>query len=86
MDVFAMPGDAEEFALSARLHRAGDLDGAEAGYRRTLARSPDHAESLHLLGVLVHQRGRHEVALGSIARAISLAPGRAGLPPESWST
>lgn len=66
-----------EFEDAARLHRAGDLDGAEVGYRRALASSPDHADSLHLLGVLEHQRGRHEPALGSILRAIALAPGRA---------
>ena len=67
----------DEFEDAARLHRAGDLDGAEAGYRRALARSPDHADSLHLLGVLEHQRGRHGPAVGSIRRAIALAPGRA---------
>src|SRR6185437_1753845 len=71
------PAPPDDFDEIARLHRAGDLDRAEAGYRRLLGDSPDHADSLHLLGVLEHQRGRHEVAVGSIARAIVLDPGRA---------
>lgn len=67
----------DEFTEAARAHRAGDLDAAEAAYRRLLDRDPRHAEATHLLGVIEHQRGRHEQAVGLIARAIALDPGRA---------
>jgi protein O-GlcNAc transferase len=68
---------ADEFAEAARLHQAGDLDRAEAAYRRILAARPGHADAAHLLGVLEHQRGHHEAAAGRIGSAIARAPGRA---------
>ena len=55
-------------ALAA--HRAGRLDQAEPLYRDLLAAEPDHAEGLHLLGVLLHQTGRHQPAADLIARAL----------------
>ena len=67
----------DDFAAAVARHRAGDLDGAEAGYRRILRGEPGHADSLHLLGVVEHQRGRHEEAVESIGRAIALDPRRA---------
>ena len=56
-------------------HQAGRLAEAEAIYRQVLSRSPDHAEALHLLGVLASQVGRTEVALELIGRAIIVNPG-----------
>jgi len=53
------------------LHRAGRLDEAEGLYRQILAREPDHAESLHLLGVIAHQGGHHETAVDLIGKAIA---------------
>jgi tetratricopeptide (TPR) repeat protein len=53
------------------LHRAGRLDEAEGLYRQILAREPDHAESLHLLGVIAHQAGRNEAAVELIGKAIA---------------
>ncbi|MFD1628029.1 tetratricopeptide repeat protein [Azospirillum griseum] len=50
-------------------HRAGDLAGAEQGYRAVLATDPDQPDALHLLGVLAHQCGHH----GEAARLIGLA-------------
>ena len=55
-------------------HQAGRLAEAEALYRQVLSRSPDHAEALHLLGVLASQAGRTEVALELIGRAIAVNP------------
>jgi len=50
--------------LSAGLqwHQAGELKQAEAAYRQVLDRQPDNDEALHLLGVLMHQAGHHELA------------------------
>jgi len=52
-------------------HRAGDLDRAEECYRRILAREPGNPGILHLLGTVAHQRGRHDVALDLLGRAIA---------------
>ena len=56
-------------------HRTGDLVGAAAGYDSVLAQAPDHAEALHLKGIVAGQQGRPEEALGLLDRAASLAPG-----------
>jgi predicted TPR repeat methyltransferase len=53
-------------------HQAGRLDEAEAGYRGILAAWPDHADALHLLGVIRHQRGDAAGAVASIGRAIAI--------------
>jgi Flp pilus assembly protein TadD len=39
------------------LHQAGRLNEAEGLYRQILAVDPNHADGLHLLGVMAHQRG-----------------------------
>lgn len=57
------------------LHRAGQLDDAERGYRDILLRSPDDHDALHLLGVLRHQKNDPAEAAALIARAIALNPG-----------
>jgi protein O-GlcNAc transferase len=64
-------------AFSAALahHEAGRLDQAQALYRAILAGDPDHAESLHLLGLITAQRGSPEAGVDIIRRAMSLAPG-----------
>lgn len=63
-------------ALAARLqqamaqHRAGHLAKAEAAYRHILGIAPDHADALHLLGLLAFQQGRAPEALELVDRAI----------------
>jgi tetratricopeptide (TPR) repeat protein len=46
------------------------LDDAEALYRQALARQPKNFDALHLLGVLVHQRGKSSEALDLIGEAL----------------
>jgi protein O-GlcNAc transferase len=58
-------------------HQSGRHDRAEALYRKVLARDPDHAEALHLLGVVAYQYGKIGPALQLIERAL---PALAGLP------
>ena len=58
-------------------HQAGRLDRAEALYRTVLADDPDHADALHLLGVLAYQCGKPAAALQLIERAL---PSLAELP------
>ena len=60
-----------------RLHVAGRLPEAEAGYRQILAAAPRHADTLHMLGVLALQTGHPSPALSYIDRAIVEAPSTA---------
>jgi len=55
-------------------HRAGRLAEAETIYRQILAHHPDHADVLHLLGVLAGQTGRLDEAIASYQRSIQLKP------------
>jgi tetratricopeptide (TPR) repeat protein len=55
-------------------HRQGRLAEAEQAYRRILLIDPGHADSLHLLGMLAHQAGNHDVAAELILRAIAIHP------------
>ena len=64
-------------ADAIRHHQAGRLSQAEALYRQILAVEPDHADCLHLLGVIAYQFGRLESAMELISRAISRRPGTA---------
>lgn len=65
------PRVAELFSAALAQHQAGRLAEAETLYRETLALQPDHADALHLLGVLASQVGQHEVAVDLIGRAIA---------------
>lgn len=58
--------------LAIAMHRANGLDDAETVYGRILAVAPDHADALHFMGVLQHQRGRSEEALRLIRRSIAM--------------
>lgn len=61
-------------AAALEHHRAGRLDLAEAIYRGRLAELPDDAEACHLLGVLLHQRGRSAEGRVLVAHAVAAAP------------
>ena len=65
-----------QHALKAALqhHQAGRLAEAEAIYRRILEAEPDHADSLHLLGVIAIQSEDHARAIDLIERANELCP------------
>ena len=64
----------ETLALALQHHQAGRLSEAEALYRQILQAQPNHADALHLLGVIAHQVGKHEIAVQYITRAIALNP------------
>jgi tetratricopeptide (TPR) repeat protein len=67
----ASPRVAELFAAGLAHHQAGRLAQAETHYREVLAAQPDHADALHLLGVIASRVGRHDVAVDLIGRAIA---------------
>jgi tetratricopeptide (TPR) repeat protein len=54
-----------------RHHQAGRLDEAEGVYMRALAVEPEHADCLHLLGMVAFQRGDRVGAAELIGRAIA---------------
>jgi predicted O-linked N-acetylglucosamine transferase (SPINDLY family) len=62
----------EVLALAVQHHQRGRLQAAEQLYRQVLQAEPEHADALHLLGVLAHQFGKHEEAVDFIAQAIRL--------------
>lgn len=68
------PNADQAFARALEHHRAGRLAEAERGYRRILETEPEHADSLHLLGVIALQTGHLESALALVGRAAALRP------------
>jgi tetratricopeptide (TPR) repeat protein len=58
-------------------HQAGRLRRAEMLYRKALDKDPDHADALHLLGVIAYQCGKVGPAIRLIERAL---PGLPELP------
>jgi tetratricopeptide (TPR) repeat protein len=64
--------NAAVFAAAVQHHQAGHLHEAEPLYRQVLTLNPVHADSLHLLGVLALQVGRHDLAADLIGQAIGI--------------
>ncbi len=64
----------EIFESAMAAHRAGALDVAETKYRSVLELSPDHADALHLLGTVLHQRGDSRAAKPLMEKAIAVEP------------
>mgnify|MGYP001266697781 CR=1 FL=1 len=53
-------------------HQAGNIEEAEASYRRVLVVNPDHSDANHFLGVIALQVGKADDALVLIAKAIGI--------------
>lgn len=68
----------QTFQAALAKHQQNQLPEAESLYRQVLQADPDHADALHLLGVLEHQKQQPAVALALLQRAIRLAPNQAG--------
>jgi len=64
----------QAFEIALQHHLAGRLAEAEALYRGILAVQPNHADSMHMLGVIAHQIGRLDLAAELIRHAIVLEP------------
>jgi tetratricopeptide (TPR) repeat protein len=60
------------FEQGVRLHQSGDFGNAEQCYQQVLAVQPNHADALHLLGMIAHQFGQHQPAMELIERAIKI--------------
>ena len=70
----------EALAIAIQHHQAGRLQAAEQIYRQILAVEPNHADAWHLLGVIAHQVGKHQIAVEYIGRAIGVKGECGGLP------
>jgi predicted TPR repeat methyltransferase len=55
-------------------HQSGQLDDAEALYRKTLQMRAGQPDALHFLGVLCHQRQRSDEAIRLIRMALRVTP------------
>jgi len=64
----------QSFDLAVQHHQAGKLGEAESLYRHILAHDPQHADALHLLGVIALQSGQNRLAADLIGRAIVMRP------------
>ncbi len=62
------------FALGWLARRAGDLDGAETAYRRSLELWPNNGQALNNLGNLLAMQGRFDDALKSFQSATQVDP------------
>src|SRR5205823_14740802 len=62
----------EALTIAIQHHRSGRLQQAEQLYRQILQVEPNHADVLHLLGVIAHQVGKYDVAAEYIGRAVGL--------------
>jgi Flp pilus assembly protein TadD len=58
----------------AEAHNAGQFDKAEKLYKRALKAEASNADALHLLGLISHQKGRHEYAAQLIGKALAIKP------------
>jgi cytochrome c-type biogenesis protein CcmH/NrfG len=56
--------------LASKRFQVGQLPEAETFCRQALAAQPDHADALHLLGLIAYQTGRLGLTVELIRRAI----------------
>jgi predicted O-linked N-acetylglucosamine transferase (SPINDLY family) len=68
---------ADMFAQALQYHQSGHLRNAEQLYRQILQAVPEHADSLHLLGVLAFQTGHFDEAVRLIRHALTVNPSAA---------
>jgi len=66
------------FAEALTAHKAGNLDVARPLYERVLALTPNDADALNNLGVLLSSQKQFDRALELLRRATTLAPRNAG--------
>ncbi len=64
----------QQFESGVSHHQAGRLAEAEKIYRQVLAQQANHADALHMLGMLAAQTGRSDAAEDLIRQAIRIQP------------
>lgn len=71
----------DALSLAQRLHKDCEFSDAEQVYRAILAVAPEHPDTLHYLGVLLHLQGKSVEGTELIRKALALAPEYA----DAWS-
>ncbi|WP_322104420.1 tetratricopeptide repeat-containing glycosyltransferase family protein [Paraburkholderia sp. J41] len=61
-----------DFQNALEAHRSGAFDEAQRGYHRVLQNHPQHADAIHLLGLIEFQHGRLSAAESLIRKALSI--------------
>ncbi len=64
----------EGFVIARQFHARGNETKAREIYRQILKKSPDHAESMHYLGLIEYSHGHTTEALNLLRRAVQLSP------------
>jgi tetratricopeptide (TPR) repeat protein len=75
------PDVAALLADAVASHQAGKLVDAERAYNQILAVDPQHCDCLHLLGVILNQRGKHAQAVAQIDLSLAKNP----INAAAWS-
>lgn len=76
--VHATPVD-DLFQAAVQHFTKGDFTGADEALEQLMKQEPDHAEALHVRGLVQHRLGRHALALLLLERALVLSPRNAAL-------
>lgn len=71
------PDSAVALQSGIRAHQGGRLAEAEAIYKAILVRDPEHADAMHLLGLVYHGAGQSDRAYEWILKAVRQQPGAA---------
>jgi tetratricopeptide (TPR) repeat protein len=61
----------EQLTQAVKLHRAGDLEGAERGYQAVLKVQPDNIVARSNLGAVYAHQGRYQEAIGQYTLALA---------------
>jgi len=69
----------QQLQIAAMGHlQAGRLTEADAACRELLSRTPDDGNALQMLGIISHQMGHVDAAIGFLQRAVAINPQAAG--------
>src|SRR3954454_11270699 len=60
----------QRLSQAVQLLQAGRASEAESLFQGVLREDPKNPHALHLLGLLMHQTGKHQEAIGLITRAL----------------
>ena len=67
----------QDLNAAMAFHKKGQLQEAERLYQTIISAEPNHPDALHLMGVLLSQRGDCERAIRMIRKAIQIVPNSA---------
>ena len=69
-----MPPSDPRIAIALQQHQARNYAAAEQAYRHALSNQPNHPDAMLLMGMLLHETGRHEESVGLLRRGIATCP------------